>query len=571
MGKFALVLHSHLPWVISHGKWPHGSVWLVEAATECYLPLIEMLDRLIADGINPNITIGITPVLAEQLADATFSHELKEYLELKITASKEDEKHFRVANLKELQSLAVFWQDFYQHQYRLFCDVYEQNLLKQFKRLQDQNAIEIITCAATHGYSPLLGLDESVYAQFAIGVKVYEKHFGRSPLGTWLPECAYRPSYQWSTPVQSNIETYLRLGIEEILDLLNLRYFIVDSHLLEGGKPIGVYLDRFEGLKKLWEEFEKSYVEQPLTKTTPLKMHWVGEDPTKHPVAIFTRHPQTTLQVWSGEYGYPGDGYYLDFHKKHFPGGNRYWRVTASKADLGAKVIYQPDKVMWRLEENSDHFVGLVNQIASEALTQGINNPIICAPFDTELFGHWWFEGINWIEKVIRKLYQSNVYPSTLRNIYQETKIATKVKLPEGSWGEGGFHHIWLNHDTAWTWEDIYECEHQFINILRKLHNSENSLIQRILVQLARELLLLQSSDWQFLISTVAARDYSEMRFRVHYHDFMKLLELLELLVQGNDLSDEQMQFLQEISIRDNLFKDLDLNDWLQDLKKFKE
>ncbi|MCX7835139.1 MAG: DUF1957 domain-containing protein [bacterium] len=570
MGKFSLVLHSHLPWVISHGKWPHGSVWLVEAATECYIPLIEMLDRLISDKIQPNITIGITPVLAEQLADPSFASELIEYLELKITASIEDKRHFQNQNNPALQSLSEYWEKFYWHQYYLFRDVYHQDLLKQFKRLQDSNAIEIITCAATHGYSPLLGLDESIYAQFATGVDVYRKHFGKNPLGTWLPECAYRPAYHWSTPVSSDIQSYNRLGVEEILDLVNLRYFIVDSHLLEGGKPIGVYLERFEGLKKLWEEFEKSQVKQPEIKTTPLKMHWVGESPDKHPVAVFTRHPQTTLQVWSGEHGYPGDGYYLDFHKKHFPGGNRYWRVTSAKADLGAKEIYQPEMVEWRLNENSDHFVELVNKIVSNAVLEGIENPIVCAPFDTELFGHWWFEGIRWIEKVIRKLYHSSVHPSTLKEVYQETKIATKVKLPEGSWGEGGFHHIWLNQDTAWTWEDIYQCEIQFVTILKKYFHTKDSYLIKLLEQLARELMLIQSSDWQFLISTVAARDYSEMRFRIHHHDFMKLVQIIESYSNGIPLTNEQKQFVQDICIRDSLFQEINLEYWLKDLNEYR-
>lgn len=564
MSKFALVLHSHLPWVISHGKWPHGSVWLVEAATECYIPFIEMLDRLVSEGINPNVTIGITPVLAEQLADATFPVELIEYLELKVTACNEDEIHFRMQENRELLELSLFWKNFYQHQLNLFRNQYQYDLIKQFRRLQDCGAIEIITCAATHGYSPLLGLDEAVKAQFHLGVDTYNKHFGRYPRGTWLPECAYRPSYPWQPPVPSEVKPYTRKGIEEILDEVNLRYFIVDSHLLEGGKPIGTYLDRFEGLRKLWEEFEKSYVEQPEKKMSPLQMHWVGENPEKRPVAVFTRHPQTTLQVWSGEHGYPGDGYYLDFHKKHFPGGNRYWRVTSAKADLGEKEIYQPEKIEYRLEENSDHFVQLVNSICEDAENSGIKNPVICAPFDTELFGHWWFEGVRWIEKVIRKLNRSTVQPTTLEQVFHDVNLATKVKLPEGSWGEGGFHHIWLNQDTAWTWEIIYECELKFIEIIKKYNGTTNQELHEAILQLGRELLLIESSDWQFLISTVAARDYSEMRFRVHHRDFLKLLDYIELLATNHTIPEELEMLWQDIKVRDNIFSNLSTTYWLE-------
>src|SRR5881409_3036216 len=74
---FALVLHTHLPMVLNHGRWPHGSDWLCEAAFECYLPLLETAHRLVADGISPKWTINLSPILTEQLASPEFQKELR--------------------------------------------------------------------------------------------------------------------------------------------------------------------------------------------------------------------------------------------------------------------------------------------------------------------------------------------------------------------------------------------------------------------------------------------------------------------------------------------------------------
>src|SRR5438094_3518519 len=80
-GTLLLVLHTHLPWVLGHGRWPHGESWLYEAAAECYLPLLRLLDRLEAEDRRGSVTIGVTPVLAEMLSTPRFRHGLLAYLQ----------------------------------------------------------------------------------------------------------------------------------------------------------------------------------------------------------------------------------------------------------------------------------------------------------------------------------------------------------------------------------------------------------------------------------------------------------------------------------------------------------
>ncbi|MDZ7372785.1 MAG: DUF1957 domain-containing protein [candidate division KSB1 bacterium] len=567
VGSFSFVLHSHLPYVIAHGKWPHGMDWLNEAAAETYIPLLNVLNELLAEGVEPKLTIGITPVLSEQLADESFKRDFEDYLDLKIRAAKEDEAVFRRYGREHLARLAQMWQDHYREIRRRFLETYDRDLIGAFRSLQDRGCVDIITCGATHGYFPLLSQDISIQAQVKVAVRVHQRHFGRRPRGIWLPECAYRPRYEWRPPVESRLGTrpYLRKGVDEFLSENDLDYFFVDSATLKGGKAIGVYVDRFEALKRLWAQYEKEFRprEEEIEKT-PYEVYLVSSSPeAKRPVAVFTRDPKTGLQVWSGEWGYPGDGWYLEFHKKHFPGGHRYWRVTSAKSDLAVKQEYEPERVWERLEENSSHFVWLVETVLREHQQQTGRRGVLVAPFDAELFGHWWFEGPQFMKLVFRKCAQSGtVLVTTCSEELDRRQPVEVISLPEGSWGEGGYHFIWLNEDTAWTWRHIYDDELRMISLVQELAWRQNPRLEQVLKQVARELLLLQASDWQFLISTFAARDYAEMRFQEHHEAFNRIADLAEKIGRGEEPGSAEWRYFEDCQQRDSLFPDLELEWW---------
>ncbi len=563
---FTFVLHTHLPYVLYHGTWPHGTDWLYQAAAECYLPLLNAFQNMTDDGLPPNVTIGLTPVLSEQLSDHRFKSGFTAYLKERIQAAEYDIKEFTDTGQPEMLKLAVMWRDYYRRQLDDFAQRYDRDIPGAFRKLEQAGALEIITCAATHGYLPLLGTDNSIRAQLKQGVETHQSHYGRPPRGIWLPECAYRPGYEWKTPVESEIPTASRPGIEQNLAAENLRYFIVDTDLLLGGEGVDVYLERFPALKALWERMAAARTESPGSERerTPHRPYIVGGDYTEgEPVAVFTRDPETALVVWSGECGYPGDGSYLEFHKKRFPNGHLYWRVTASDADLADKMIYQPEAVESRIEENAEHFVQLVENRLRESQTETDAPPILVAPFDTELFGHWWFEGPRWIEKVLRKMHQrGNVQPRTAGEYLEMYPPVEAVSMPEGSWGQGGFHWIWLNENTNWTWNHLYQDEARMVKLVQKAGESEDPALQRALKQLGRELLLAQSSDWQFLISTWSARDYAEARFAEHHHRFSRLAEMAEKLLEGEPLSGEEMNYLSRVEESDPLFPNLDPEIW---------
>ncbi|MBL7074922.1 DUF1957 domain-containing protein [candidate division KSB1 bacterium] len=563
-GYFSFVLHSHLPYVLAHGGWPHGTDWLFEAAAETYLPLLNLLFDLKETGIAPKLTLGITPVLAEQLADDRFKGGLADYLEMKIKSAQENKKEFESVGQPHRAALAGMWKDHFEGLRSSFNDRYHRDLVGAFRELQDDGTIGIITSAATHGYLPLLETDQSVQAQIKCGVASYEKHFGRRPQGIWLPECAYRPSYQWASPLGGE-KPYLRKGIEEVLADEGILYFIVDSHLLKGGRAIGAYLDRFEALKVLWQRFAESYQPREEDKEKfSCSVYLAGSEGSPKTTAFFARDEKTGLQVWSGEWGYPGDGWYLDFHKKHFPGGHRYWRVTSAKADLADKHEYDPAKVDEILGNQVHHFVELVKETLKSHFERTGEAGVICAPYDTELFGHWWFEGPRWIAGVLKRIAQDpEIELTTLGEHLGRAQPRGVVSLSEGSWGEGGFHYIWFNDWNRWTWRHIYDAEKRMIGLVKSSPRTADGKLYRILKQLARELLLLESSDWQFLISTWSARDYAEGRVVLHTENFNRLAEMAEKFLGGKEIGDGDWAFLDTLERNDCLFPNVDPSWWL--------
>lgn len=557
-GYFTFVLHSHIPWVLNHGRWPHGADWLNEATAECYLPILEQLYMLKAKRHQPRLTIGITPILQEQLQSRHFVAEFEYYLQHKIKAAQSDVREFSRKGEKEFVPVAQMWLAYYRRMRTLFNRRMKHNLISAFRKLQDQGTIEIITSAATHGYLPLLKYDRSVNAQIELGVHVYQKNFGKKPLGIWLPECAYRPPYAWKAPVGPDRVSHSRKGIDEILSKNGLEFFVIDEHLLRGGKAIGVYLARFKALKNLWKQYKKTIMRTKKDyHKSPHEIYLVASNPAAEPVAFLTRDPKTALQVWSGDVGYPGDAWYLDFHKKRFPSGLRYWRVTDSKIDLALKRPYEPAYVEEKIKQHAQHFVSLIRETARQYYKRHRKCAYICTPFDTELFGHWWFEGPRWLAHVLANVEETpDIELATGSKMIDAAEPDKIITLPEGSWGEGGFHYIWLNKWTEWTWQRVYEAEDTFYALYDQHKNSRSNTKIAALQQLGRELLLLQSSDWQFLISTWSARDYAEHRLSRHFANFKRLADILN----KKRIGWKDRLFLADLEEQDSCFRDLRLS-----------
>ena len=526
LGAFTFILHTHIPYCRMAGRWPHGEEWLHEAMAETYIPLLDALYDLCEEGIPYKLTMSLTPVLVEQLADDDVREHFEQYLDAEKSSAMRDAQRFAEEGDDQLAALAAFYFDTYSGLQESFQTRFGRDLVGAFRTLQDEGYVEILVSAATHGYLPLLSRDSSIHGQLRTGVESYSRHFGRPPRAIWLPECAYRPAY-----IASDGST--RLGIESFLASLGLGCFFVETHAIEGGRPVGkaggdVAIGPYTAIKR-------RYVlpltdESPGGGTTSEAYYALASDGalTDPPVAVLGRNNRTGQQVWSADHGYPGDFDYREFHKKHHESGLQYWRVTGAGIDLGDKDLYHPETAAQKVQEHAQHYARLVERLTREQNAETGRYGIISSNYDTELFGHWWFEGVTWIKETLRALSESEVVDLTTTSEYvAEHEPQKALAVPESSWGAGGTHWTWDNPETHWVWEPIHESERRMEGLVSRHPNAEGPA-RRALDQAARELLLLESSDWPFLMTTGQARHYAIERFRSHLARFQKLADMVE-------------------------------------------
>lgn len=535
-GAFVLVLHSHLPYVLTHDRLEEE--WLFEAVVESYLPLLHGFAQLIAQGISPKATIGITPVLLEQFADSRFVPRLLAYLEHKQRAAQEDRAFFQGSREPALGRLAGLWEELYRRTAIFFQDDLSADLIGTFRRLQKQSHIELIASAATHAYLPLLGFDESVRAQVELGARCYQQHFRTRPHGFWLPECAYRPAARW-TPSVTGIEGLKpanRAGIDQILAAAGLQYFLVDARQLTMSPP----------------GYERH---------SPCQLYGLeGKDiDPSLSMTIFSRDFETTARVWQHDGGYPGDPFYLEFHKKQDEGGLRYWRITDRRATLAYKQPYAPELAFAQVSAHAAHFAQVVRARLFNHRQRTGEPGVVVAAFDTELFGHWWFEGTQWVYELLRRLAADPEISLTTCSEYRNAFPPQQtVRLRESSWGDGNDHRVWRQNSTRQLWRTQYQAESDMQNLGERLKSAPlDDQLNRIVRQCGRELLLLQSSDWPFMVGTHSTPDHAERRATLHYENFQCCRRMVEQYLDGEMIAEEDWRRLADMEEQDALFPDL--------------
>ena len=347
-GAFTFVLHSHLPYARNAGKWPHGEEWIHEAIADTYIPILDALNELVDEGVKFKLTIGITPILAEQLADESIIANFVQYAAERAAWASNDVKRFEEDGNGEAKELAKFYHHWYARHLTNFRDRYGSDILGAFKALQDAGYVEIATSAATHGYLPLLSRDSSIFGQIATGAEIYRRRFNREPKAIWLPECAYRSAYD-----DGNV---VRPGLESFLAAQGLEVFFSETHTVEGGQPVGKAAGEAIGPYAAVSRRYKVSVTQDSQSDpgTTFEPYWVGDAPGQ--VAVLGRNDRTGQQVWSGTYGYPGDYWYREFHRKDPESGLQYWRIGGSEVDLGQKPWYDPAQAANRIKDHAVAF-----------------------------------------------------------------------------------------------------------------------------------------------------------------------------------------------------------------------
>ena len=554
MPGFTFVLHSHIPYCRQAGRWPHGEEWIHEAMAETYIPMLVGLYGLRDEGVPFRLTVSITPVLAEQLADPLIQDHFVAYVGQRLAAVAEDLGRFGPGGPEAdpaRAELAAWLHAWYGDLLAAFQNRFGADVLGAFRSLQDSGHLEIATSAATHAYLPLLGTDESLRAQLATGVRTHERHFGRSPRAIWIPECAYRPGYtqEWEG------RQVVRPGIEDFLAELGLDVFFVETHAITGGAPVGKATGEVIG--PYGGPPKRDIVGAPPTirrgDMTTYHPYWVG----RRRVAAIGRDNRTSMQVWSAYMGYPGDPVYREFHQKDPISGAQYWRVTGPGVALGQKDLYEPAVAEARAREHADHFVAVVEATAHELAAEH-GEGLIAANYDTELFGHWWFEGPGWLTGVLRRLAASPRVRLTTAVAWLEQHPPEHVAdILESSWGAGGTHWTWDNEQNHWMWRLIHAAERRMRD-LAGAQPAASGVQAKLLGQAARELLLLQSSDWPFLVATGQAAEYATLRFTEHLAKFNRLAYLAE----QSEPRPEVLAVVEETWEQDKVFGDVDYRDW---------
>lgn len=529
-GYLALILHAHLPFV-RHPEHAHflEEDWLFEAVAETYLPLLRMLRRMVVEHVPVKLTLTLTPTLCAMLRDSLLKERTARYMNrgAELAAAEIE----RTAGNALLQELARF----YHKRFQEALDFYERELQRDivggFAQLQADGVVEIITCAATHGFLPLMEhLPEALRAQILIGRDYYRDCFGEDPKGIWLPECAYVP------------------GVASVLQEANLRWFIVDAHGLMYGNP-----------RPRFAIYAPCYLPQG--------------------PAVFARDRDSSRQVWSAEEGYPGDPAYRDFYRdigheqpeeylrrfgfvdgqRHYT-GIKYHRITTRN---GEKEIYRRDWAMGAVEAHATDFMeSRKRQIAHLRELMGVP-AVVVSPFDAELFGHWWFEGPEFLDLFLRKAaYDQDVFRFITPTDFLRLHPTAQICFPSASsWGHKGYWEVWLDESNAWIYPHLHAAARGMIETAKKFSVRECTPFQeRMLRQMARELLLAQASDWAFLMKTGTAREYATRRTKDHLLRFNRLKEELT----GGVTASEVLEACEE---RDNLFPDVNWRYYAEEKK----
>lgn len=513
-----LVLHSHIPYVKHQGRWPFGEVWLFEAMAETYIPFLSTWFRLKDDHVHAPLTLGFSPTLLEQLGSGYIQKEFVEYLKEREQQALEEERIFLAQSNQTMADLAAYYYRFYRNVRREYLLEFDSNIIEAVKTLHQDGELEIVTTAASHAYLPLLdrsSLEHQVYW----GKKAFEKHFAYEPQGFWLPECGYSE------------------GIEDMLLKYGFSYFFVDSHAVEGGRPPEAF--------SLGSEEVCATVDFDSTGLSTYRAYRIEGKP----ITVFGRNAMVSHQVWSADYGYPGDAGYREFHKESPKSGFKYWRVTDRNSPLDQKLIYDPGYASNLLRQHARHFVNSLQATGREAVNLGYNDPLIVGCYDTELFGHWWWEGLSWLEEMVREIYRHPelefILPSQIAAPVEEARVF------ESSWGMGGKHYVWDNQETGWMWDIIRRASKEYEELLHKTDMVVSDISQRAHAQALRELVLIESSDWLFMVSNNLTRDYAMKRFFEHYAKFLKIINVL----QEGSFSQSFLDWLDKVEAEDDLFK----------------
>lgn len=528
-----------MPYVLNHGTWPHGDTWLHEVVLESYIPILNMINELHEKGLKARIMISCSPILSEQLLHPHFSDSLVSYANRQIQQAEHDlEKFIKIEDARWNISMGNFWKAWYQHRLRDFREVYFESIPNALAKARDHQLIELMPTSLTHAYLPLLHQGQSIHMQINTAMIHQERIFGHRPACIWLPECGYRPA-------MDDMNSASNQGLEEYLIKNGIQATIIDQSTKVNYVDDGISLKIPERLRPL------------------RSMHIQSSIHTEQSLAIFIRHKELCSRIWSEQQGYPAHPEYLDFHKKEYDSSLRYWKVTDVKTGPENKEPYSPHIGKKQAKQHAFEFVEALEEHAKAYHEMNDDAGVICLAFDTELFGHWWFEGPYFLQSMIEYVADSTLLEmATISECMGQQGNLDKVTCESGSWGVNGTDQTWKNNATDILWDHIHEAEQTLHTILQKgIKPSPDKY--RILNQALRELMLMQASDWPWLITRNTASDYAEHRFAEHHLFFEALIAIYVQMGEREQCTWDEYHKLENIENKDDILRHITIQDWL--------
>ena len=481
-GCVALVLHAHLPFV-RHAELPESleERWLFEALTETYLPLLDVLEGLARDRIQARFTLSLSPTLLAMFGDELLRARYRRHVEALLRLSEREVE--RTRDQPEWRACATLYLDRLTRTRDRYLTTWREDITGAFRGHEEAGRIELATTSATHAILPIVGsIPAFARAQIAIGIAEHRRWFGKRPAGFWLPECGFAP------------------GLDDELARAAVRWCVLDTHGMTHATPQPVY-----------------GVYAPIACPSG--------------VLAYGRDPDSATQVWSAEAGYPADPWYRDFHRDigfdlpahrlapfatddaRMPTGLKYHRVTG---DTDAKEPYEPARARERVAVHAAHFVASrLEQVARLGAIMD-RPPVVVCPYDAELFGHWWFEGPEWLDAVLRGIAATpGLEAITLSQDADRHSVTQRVVPAASTWGWRGHYGVWLQRTNDWIYPRLHRAGEALLT-LAATAPPPGDWRRRTLTQAFRELLLAQASDWAFMMARGTTVEYAERRTLDH-------------------------------------------------------
>lgn len=448
VGTFSLVLHSHLPWLAHAGHWPVGEEWLHQAWAGAYGPVLDVLDRMADEGRTNLLNLGVTPVLHAMLDDPYSLSSHHDWLGWWLVRAQ--------GAVSDGVSVGAYEGQLARAALERFDTRLVHGVSPWLRDLSDRGAVEILGGPAAHPFQPRQDAALTAF-QLEVGLADHQLRLGSRPTGMWAPECAYAP------------------GLERAYADAGVGHFVVDGPTVHG-RTAAAY------------------------------------DVAGSGVVAFPRDLEVTYRVWSPRAGYPGSGAYRDFHTFDHPSGLRPSRVTSKGTAPEQKKAYDPQLAAAQASADASDFVSRVRNRLVDAADREGRPGLVVAAYDTELFGHWWHEGPQWLEQVLRQLPEAGVRVTTLSGALDHVSVEP-AELTAGSWGRGKDFRVWDSPVVADIAALDAEVGEQLLRMTKKHSDFARS---EPLDQLARETILATQSDWAFMVTGNSAADYA--RSRVHHH-----------------------------------------------------